>query len=166
MTPFEEFYSAFPNKQAKERCKKYYESIGEEEHKEIMLALDAHKRWRNEAKKARHFLPEWCNAATWIYQKRYRDELPCSHSELKEKAAKNNRVCRCGKPATHRGKEAWVCAKCWYDDWHDEPRVLHYASLRKAEFKYLKVEKQTTWRAACLPVIWSINPGLAKLLGR
>jgi len=153
MSNFEEFYSAFPNKQAKERCRKYYAAIGDDEHKEIMLALDAHKRWRRDAKKAGQFVSEWCNAATWIYQKRYRDELPTSHAELREKAKQQNHNCACGKRATQKGKAGLICVDCWYKEHADEERVLYYTSRLRAECRELGIRKDPTYRAFCVPLI-------------
>ena len=167
MNSFESFWQAYPRKVGKGAAEKAFNKLKPDAEllEKMKLALQAQAIYRREAQKAGTFLPDWCHPSTWLNGQRWLDEIP-SHHDLKEKSQPAEKTCRCGKPATHKGKETWVCAKCWYDDWHDEPRVLHYSLLRKAEFKKLGVVKETTWRAACLPVIWSINPGLAKLLGR
>jgi len=165
MTNFEEFYAAYPNKQDRDRCKGYYKKISAEEHDEIMLALDAHKRWRKEAEKAGEFVPTWCNCATWIYRKRYRDHLPCSTSELKEKS--KSVICAvegCEEPVHAPKSSKPFCYHHWSYDENGKLRgdCLQVAELR-AEFKRLG---SVTDRAECLKIIYAKNPAMAARLNR
>ena len=166
---FENFWTIYPKTKGmpKAPARKAWDKLKmtEELWDQIRLGIQAQVRYRADAKNVGEWMPDWPMPSTYINQARWEMDIP-PHADLKEKVSRETKTCRCGKPATHKGREAWVCASCWYDDWHDEPRVLHYSSLRKAEFQSLKVEKVTTWRNACLPVIWAINPSLAKLLGR
>lgn len=154
MTPFEEFYQAYPNKQAKSRCEGYYKKIDKDEHTRIMLALDAHKRWRREAQKAGEFVANWPNAATWIYQKRYNDELPCSTSELKEK--QKTLICGmdgCNNEAIATGR----CLECEakVPDWKTKILRKRWEELGSPKGK-----------ADCLRVMYACNPTLARMINR
>ena len=84
MNNFDQFWQAYPNRKGKGAASKKYEKIDAETHKIIMLAIDAQKRYRVEAKKTGEFMPEWCMPATWLNQTRWLDEVG-SVSELKEK---------------------------------------------------------------------------------
>ena len=82
---FDEFWRAYPGKKvARPKCKEKYDKLTEDEHKEVMLGIQAQLRYRVEAKKAGEFMPEWCNTQTFINQQRWYDEIG-SHAELKEK---------------------------------------------------------------------------------
>jgi len=84
MTKFEEFWAAYPNKKGKGAAQKRYEKIDAETHKQIMLAIEAQKRYRAAAAKTGEWLPSWCMPSTWLSQSRHLDEIP-SHAALKEK---------------------------------------------------------------------------------
>jgi hypothetical protein len=87
MNNFDEFWRAYPGKKvAKPKCKEKYDKLSEEEHKEVMLGIQAQLRYRVEAKKSGEFMAEWCNSQTFINQQRWYDEIG-SHAELKEKRA-------------------------------------------------------------------------------
>jgi len=82
---FDEFWRAYPGKKvARPKCKEKYDKLTEEEHKEVMLGIQAQLRFRVEAKKSGEFMAEWCNSQTFINQQRWYDEIG-SHAELKEK---------------------------------------------------------------------------------
>ena len=157
MSNFDTFYAAYPNKQAKDRCRKYYEKISQQEHQEIMLALEAHKRWRSEMHKAGKFVAEWCNSATWIYQKRYRDEIPISHSELKESIQRQ----KCAKEGCEEtALKTGLCLE------HEAKREDWKTQLLRTRFKELGIEKDPDWRTPCLRTIYRMNPFMAKLINR
>jgi len=91
MDKFSEFWARYPGKKiAKLKCRDKYDKLPEDEHKKIMLAIDAQLRYRTAAKKTGEFVPEWCNTQTFINQSRWYDEIE-SHAELKEK--QNLNIC-------------------------------------------------------------------------
>jgi hypothetical protein len=105
MSKFDEFWRAYPNRKGKGAAAKKYEKIDDSTHKQILLAIEAQKKYRAAAAKTGEFLPEWCMPATWLNQQRWLDEI-ASHAELKEKAA--SKICiiqGCSEPV-HAEKDA------------------------------------------------------------
>jgi len=106
VTNFTEFWMTYPGKRvAKPKCQEKYDKLTDEEHKEVMLAIQAQVRYRAAAAKTGEFVATWCNSQTFINQSRWYDEVP-SHSALKERAdAKLCIVQGCSEPV-HAPKEA------------------------------------------------------------
>jgi len=109
MNNFDEFWRDYPGRKvAKPKCKEKYDKLTDEEHKEVILGIQAQIRYRSEAHNAREFVPEWCNSQTFINQQRWYDEIG-SHAELKEKAIQ--RQCSiegCSEPVhTPKGKNQY-----------------------------------------------------------
>jgi len=94
VTNFDEFWAKYPGKKvAKPKCKLKYDKLSDDEHKKVMLAIQAQSRYRAAAAKQNEFVAEWCNTQTFINQQRWYDEIE-SHAELKEKVAVKK--CHCG----------------------------------------------------------------------
>lgn len=87
MTNFTEFWAAYPGKRvSKPKCEEKYNKFSDDEHKAIMLAIQAQARYRAAAANTGEFVANWCNSQTFLNQSRWYDEVP-SHSALKERAA-------------------------------------------------------------------------------
>ena len=86
MTNFDEFWACYPGKKvARPKCKLKYDKLSDDEHKAVMLAIEAQSRYRVAAKKSGEFVAEWCNTQTFINQERWYDEIE-SHHELQQRA--------------------------------------------------------------------------------
>ena len=107
MTPFEEFWQAWPGKRiARSKCEKKYAKITDEEHKAIMLALPAQVRYRLAQERAGQFTPEWVHPYTFLNQERWTDEFETPTSELRQIA--QSKVCiHCDNPV--HGSKFDVC---------------------------------------------------------
>ena len=110
MNNFDEFWRAYPGKKvAKPKCKEKYDKLSEEEHKEVMLGIQAQLRFRIEAKKSGEFMAEWCNSQTFINQQRWYDEIG-SHAELKEKRAEKECCIQgCSEPVHAQADRKQYC---------------------------------------------------------
>ena len=87
MTNFTEFWIAFPGKKvAKPKCQQKYDKLSDDEHKQVMLAIQGQSRYRQAAAKSGEWIADWVNSQTFINQSRWYDEIP-SHSALQERAA-------------------------------------------------------------------------------
>jgi len=111
MTNFDAFWQAYPGKKvAKPKCKDKYDKLSDDEHKEVMLAIQAQVRYRACLEKTGTWIENWVNSQTFINQSRWYDEIP-SHSALKEKS--EAKKCHCG--------EEYPCPTHFYatlcDDW-------------------------------------------------
>jgi hypothetical protein len=83
--------------------------VSEEEHKEVMLGIQAQLRYRVEAKKSGEFMAEWCNSQTFINQQRWYDEIG-SHAELKEKRAEKECCIQgCSEPVHAQADRKQYC---------------------------------------------------------
>lgn len=84
---FDLFWESYPTKKGKGAARTAYEKAmkgndKDELHKDIMLAIEAQKRYRTEAKSTGEFIPQWKHPSTWLNQECWSDEIP-SHAELK-----------------------------------------------------------------------------------
>jgi len=84
---FDRFWQAYPHKRSKGAAEKAWEKVFkdvdyDDMFKEIMLAIDAQKRYRKDAAKSGTFIPQWKHPSTWLNQKAYLDEIP-STMEIK-----------------------------------------------------------------------------------
>jgi len=126
MNNFDEFWAKYPGKKvAKPKCKLKYDKLSDDEHKKVMLAIQAQSRYRAAAAKQNEFVAEWCNTQTFINQQRWYDEIE-SHAELKEKS--EAKKCHCGND--------WPCEKHYYDtikstDWRWKALNEHWQALGK-----------------------------------
>ena len=86
---FEQFWGVYPNKKGKGAARKAWEkaTAGNDESAmltDVLLALEAQKRYRIEAKSLGEFIPEWKHPSTWLNQECWLDEIG-SHAELKQR---------------------------------------------------------------------------------
>ena len=157
MTPFVEFWQAYPGtKQNKNKCMEKYKKFTPDQHTQIMLAIDAQKRWRREAEKTTGaFVKAWRLPYTWLNQSGWEDENPYgSMSEMKEK--QKERLCKCGN--------AMPCETHFYNDQTCQSLT---AEARRQRFNELGIQKGPDgWREPCLKAMYKINPRLANLLNR
>lgn len=119
---FDEFWKAYPNRKGKGAAAKKYEKIDADTHKQILLAIEAQKKYRLAARTTGEFMPDWCMPITWLNQQRWLDEIP-SHAALKEKA--ESKKCHCGA--------GFPCDKHFYDtlkdDWRKQAIIEEWNKL-------------------------------------
>ena len=154
LTPFIEFWQAYPNKKAKGAVEKKYQKIDADTHQMIMLAIDAQKRMRRELEKTGKFCADWKHPTTWLNQQCWLDEFETSHTELKKE--QKTLLCHCGKPLP--------CETHFYNDQTCQSLT---AEARRQRFNELGIQKGPDgWREPCLKAMYKINPRLANLLNR
>lgn len=90
MSNFDTFWALYPNKKGKGAARKAYEKVmtGNDEaalFKDMELALEAQKRYRQEARSSGEFIAPWKHPSTWLNQECWLDEIG-SHADLKQKA--------------------------------------------------------------------------------
>jgi len=164
MTNFDEFWRAYPGKKvAKPKCKEKYDKLSDEDHKEVMLGIQAQLRYRVEAKRSGNPVFEgWCNSQTFINQQRWYDEIG-SHSELKEKAP--SKICivdGCREPV-HAPKDAkqYCCHHYCYDESGRLRSNLGLVKEMRAYYKEHKEIHNLRGEAAIKFIKWAIK-GIGK----
>lgn len=146
---FEQFWDNYPYRVSKGIAIKSFEKVikehGNEILEKIISAIQAQKRYRNEAKTSGEFIPNWKMPATWLNQQCWLDEIP-SHAELKEKT--NSQICSfddCNKPVI--GDRYAECETHYVDkhcDFSD-----HKTYLKKNNLWITENESLKQWRDRC-----------------
>ena len=104
---FDQFWRAYPRRVGKGAAEKAFDKLKVNDGllKDMLLALEAQKRYRLAAKNSGEFIPDWCHPSTWLNQQRWLDEIP-SHAELKERRARKECIVEgCSEPI-HAEKDA------------------------------------------------------------
>jgi len=144
MTDFERFWELYPNKKGKGAARKAFEKAmqGNDQtalFKDMELALEAQKRYRNEARLKNEFMPPWKHPSTWLNQECWLDEI-ASHADLKQKY--ESKFCFCGKE-TH-GPKFQYCAEHLQLDEHGRFRdVLMAPEIREYYRKHPEIHGLT-----------------------
>lgn len=142
---FDDWYTHYPKKVGKGAAIKAWDKLkpDAELEKKMILALDAQKRYRKEAKQAGEFVPDWCGPAVWLNQMRWLDEIG-SHAELKENI--EAKFCECGKPV--HGPKFDKCTNCFAERVRTVP----------GSYGYYTSQRLKRW--------WSEHPELHGIAGR
>ena len=151
---FEQFWSLYPNKKGKGAARKAFEKVmqGNDEvalFSDLTLALEAQKRYRQEAKGHDEFIAPWKHPSTWLNQECWLDEIG-SHSDLKQR----DELAKCsvtGCDSEVHGQQFDRCAYHLEFDERDHLRdVLMAPELRAyynahPEIQGLKGEAAVAW---------------------
>ena len=146
---FEKFWEQYPHRVSKGAAIKSFEKVikehGDEVLETILLAIQAQKRYRNEALSADQFVPNWKMPATWLNQRCWEDEIP-SHARLKEIIDQK----KCSMDDCENsvmGDRFDVCEEHYADkycDFEDNKNFLKQHNLYKTKNESLK-----EWRDRC-----------------
>lgn len=90
----------------------------------------------------------------WLRQQCWLDEVQQVYDK-----PKSEKVCECGKPATHQSIRGWCCVKCFYKAMKEDPM----RDLLRSEWE--RIGKPRT-RDECMETMRRINPLMARLIGR
>jgi len=126
---FDEFWNKYPaSKSSKGAARKAFEKVierhGKEIFKTLLLAIQAQAIYREEARLAGEFIPQWKMPSTWLNQECWDDEIP-SHGKLKEKL--NSKICSygdCDQPVM--GLKFDTCDKHYADKHSDFELNINY----------------------------------------
>lgn len=146
---FDEFWAGYPVKKGKGAARKAYEKAlkgndKRELHKDILLAIEAQKRYRNEAQSAGEFIPQWKHPATWINQECWYDEIK-SHAELRQDSQPPT-ICEmpdCSEPVH-------VTGRCAYHYCQTVPYSQHIVSFEDIRAAALKRTNPHTYIQDCI----------------
>lgn len=116
---FERFWAAYPNRKSKGAAGRAFEKVmknvdPQELTKEIILAIDAQKRYRRHAEKNGEFLPNWKYPGTWLNAEAWLDEIPSISDSSQNKTNQITKLCQCGLPV--HGPEYSKCDYCYSRD--------------------------------------------------
>jgi len=151
---FDTFWSVYPNKKGKGAARKAFEKVmdGNDEEalfKDIMLALEAQKKYRNEARSSGEFMPPWKHPSTWLNQECWQDEID-SHADLKQRAVLSQCLVEGCMSEVHGSRFQYCGHHLEFDEKDHLRDVLMAPELRKyyndhPEIQGLKGDEAIKW---------------------
>lgn len=156
-TGFELWYGLYPRKVARERAQKAWDKLNpdDETQKKMVWAIGEQKRARKRQEAANEKLPQfsqkhipdWPHPATWINDKRWLDDIPCTQ-EIAEKFSES-KLCQCGAKAAITIDGESYCCHHYSRKYHDGHYRDMYENLKKMGLAKLKDETTHDYAMRC-----------------
>jgi len=99
---FQEFWKEYPTKKSKAKAEQIYKKIWEEEHKQILIALQRQKDHRKVIQDKWEWIENWKHPTTWLNQKCWEDEIEVE--EVPERKKKDMEMI----DLVNKAKQKWL----------------------------------------------------------